>query len=182
MSRLRIYDEVDPLRHRVDTRDGAEIAEALDAIGVRFERWPTRDLPEDAQSDAILAAYAPEIDRLKREGRYQSVDVVGMLPDHPERATMRTKFLSEHTHAEDEVRFFVRGEGLFTLHADGRVFNLLCTAGDLISVPAGIAHWFDMGAAPRFTAIRLFANPDGWVAHFTGDPIADRFPRHEPLL
>jgi 1,2-dihydroxy-3-keto-5-methylthiopentene dioxygenase len=38
-----------------------------------------------------------------------------------------------------------------------------------------------MGAAPRFTVIRLFVNPDGWVASFTGDPIAARFPRHEPV-
>ena len=125
--------------------------------------------------------YAPEIDRLKAEAGYQSVDVIALAPDHPERATLRGKFLSEHTHGEDEVRFFVDGEGLFTLHEGGRVFNMLCTKGDLISVPAGMKHWFDMGPAPRFTAIRLFVNPDGWVARFTGDSIADRFPRHEPV-
>jgi len=83
---------------------------------------------------------------------------------------------------EDEVRFFVDGEGLFTLHEEGRVFNMLCTKGDLIAVPAGMRHWFDMGPTPRFTAIRLFIEPEGWVAHFTGDDIADRFPRHEAAL
>ena len=118
---------------------------------------------------------------LKSGGGYRTVDVVSVAPDHPDRATMRTKFLSEHTHAEDEVRFFVGGEGLFTLHHDGRVFDVLCTAGDLMSVPAGMKHWFDMGSAPHFTAIRLFVNPDGWVAAFTGDDISDRFPRHEPV-
>ena len=88
---------------------------------------------------------------------------------------------SEHIHAEDEVRFFVAGEGLFTLHLDGRVFNILCTQGDLIRVPAGTSHWFDMGPTPSFTALRRFINPDGWVAKFTGDDIAARFPRHEPV-
>jgi 1,2-dihydroxy-3-keto-5-methylthiopentene dioxygenase len=36
-----------------------------------------------------------------------------------------------------------------------------------------------MGAAPRFCALRFFDDPGGWVAAFTGDPIADRYPRLE---
>jgi 1,2-dihydroxy-3-keto-5-methylthiopentene dioxygenase len=36
-----------------------------------------------------------------------------------------------------------------------------------------------MGPNPHFIAIRLFTNPEGWVAKFTGEPIADRFPRLE---
>ncbi|MBX9814797.1 MAG: cupin [Proteobacteria bacterium SG_bin5] len=177
MSRLRVYAEDAPEAVLLDTEEGAVIAEALDRIGVRFERWPLRDL---AEGEDPLVAYAPEIERLKTEGGYLSVDTVAMRPDHPARAELRTKFLDEHTHGEDEVRFFVEGEGLFTLHAEGRVHAMLCTAGDLIAVPAGMKHWFDMGPAPRFTAIRLFLNPDGWIARFTGDAIASRFPRHEP--
>ena len=175
MSRLQVFREDDAARPIIATENSAVIASTLREIGVRFERWLTRETGDD-----VLAAYAQEIDLLKSEGGYQTVDVVSVVPDHPDRATMRTKFLSEHTHAEDEVRFFVGGEGLFTLHHGGRVFDVLCTAGDLMSVPAGMKHWFDMGAAPRFTAIRLFVNPDGWVAAFTGDDISDRFPRHEP--
>ncbi len=163
-----------------ETSEGAAIADALAEIGVTFERWPTRGLPAGADGDTILTAYAPEIERLKAMGGYQSIDVVSVVPDHPDRAAMRTKFLSEHTHAEDEVRFFVRGEGLFTLHATDRVWNVLCCEGDLMSVPAGMTHWFDMGAAPNFTAIRMFLNLDGWVAAFTGSDIAERFPRYEP--
>ncbi|MES1975998.1 MAG: cupin [Pseudomonadota bacterium] len=177
MSHLQIFDETDGTTPLFESADGDTIAAALAAVGVRFERWPTRPLPDPA---AILDVYAAEIAALKAQAGYQSVDVIALAPDHPDRATLRGKFLAEHTHGEDEVRFFVDGEGLFTLHDGGRVFNMLCTAGDLISVPAGMRHWFDMGPAPRFTAIRLFVNPDGWVARFTGDAIADRFPRHEP--
>jgi 1,2-dihydroxy-3-keto-5-methylthiopentene dioxygenase len=175
MSRLQIFDEEDAGVVLRDTVHGDEIAAALSEIGVTFERWPTRDAGGD-----VLAAYAPEIEQLKAMGGYRSIDAISVTPDHPDRAAMRTKFLSEHTHAEDEVRFFVEGEGLFTLHAGGKVWNVLCTQGDLMLVPAGTRHWFDMGAAPRFTAIRLFLNPDGWVASFTGDDIAARFPRHGP--
>lgn len=172
MSRLQVFAEDGALLS--DTDDGEVIAALLDEIGVTFERWPTRDVKGD-----ILEAYAPEVERLKAMRGYRSIDVVSVVPEHPDRATMRTKFLSEHTHAEDEVRFFVRGQGLFTLHAGARVWNVLCCAGDLMSVPAGMAHWFDMGAAPDFTAIRMFVNPDGWIAAFTGSDIAGRFPRHE---
>lgn len=178
MSRLEVFAE-DGAKLSEST-DMQAIAVALGEIGVTFERWPTRTLPAGSGNDAILAAYAPEIEQLKARGGYQSIDVVSVVPDHPDRAAMRGKFLSEHTHAEDEVRFFVRGEGLFTLHASGRVWNVLCGEGVLMSVPAGMTHWFDMGAAPDFTVIRMFLNPDGWVAAFTGSDIADRFPRHEP--
>lgn len=177
MTHLAIFAEDNPDTPLSTTSDPAEISTALAAIKVRFERWPVRD----TEGRDVLDVYAEDIARLKTIGGYQSVDSIAMAPDHPDRAALRQKFLSEHRHAEDEVRFFVEGEGLFTLHEQDRVFNLLCTKGDLIAVPANMRHWFDMGAEPKFTAIRLFVNPDGWVAHMTGDDIADRFPRHEKV-
>ena len=179
MTRLRIYPVGEPGSPELDTGDGAAIAEALAPIGVRFEQWPQRPLPADADQESVLHAFAPEVERLKAENGYQAVDVMRVQPDHPDRAALRTKFLSEHRHSEDEVRFFVEGEGLFTLRDADKVYAVLCTAGDLISVPAGMRHWFDMSAAPSFTVIRLYIDPAGWVAHYTGDEIADRFPRHE---
>lgn len=164
MTRLTMFDEAGA--RLLETEEADAIAAALSGIGVRFERWP------DAEREARIAA-------LQAAG-YDTVDTVSVTPDHPDRAAMRTKFLSEHRHAEDEVRYFSEGSGLFTLREDGRVFAVLCTAGDLISVPAGMRHWFDMGPSPRFTAMRFFRTPDGWVGDFTGDTIADRFPRLEP--
>ena len=177
MSRLQVFAEDDGTSALLDTSDATAIAAALGQIGVAFERWPLK--PLDADSD-ILTVYADEVARLTAQGGYRSIDVARIAPDHPDRDALRGKFLSEHTHGEAEVRFFVAGEGLVTLHHDARVFTMLCCAGDLISVPAGMRHWFDMGAAPSFTAIRLFVNPDGWVAAFTGSDIATRFPRLEP--
>jgi 1,2-dihydroxy-3-keto-5-methylthiopentene dioxygenase len=178
MTQLTVYTiDGEPV---LATEEPARIAGALAAIGVRFEQWPSRVLSSGAEQHAVLAAFAPEVERLKAENGYRTVDVIRMTPDHPERETLRSKFLSEHRHSEDEVRFFVEGEGLFTLRDEDRVYAVLCQEGDLISVPAGMRHWFDMGPNPRFTAIRLFVDPAGWVANFTGEAIADRFPRHEP--
>ncbi len=177
MSHLTIYAENDSQHPLLQTEDAATIARELTPAGIRFERWKAdQPLAADADNDTILAAYQTEIDRLVAEQGFQSYDVVSMNPDHPQKDEFRQKFLAEHTHSEDEVRFFVRGSGLFVMHINDRVYVLLCEKNDLISVPANTRHWFDMGPNPVFTAIRLFNNPEGWVANFTGDDIASRFP------
>lgn len=177
MSHLTIYAESDPDNALFDSEDVEQICAELAAVGIRLERWQAdRDIAVDADSETIIAAYQDEIDRLVAEGGYQSYDVVSMHPDHPDKDAFRQKFLAEHTHNEDEIRFFVRGHGLFVIHAKHKVYSMLCEKDDLISVPANTRHWFDMGPNPAFTAIRLFNNPEGWVANFSGDDIATRFP------
>jgi 1,2-dihydroxy-3-keto-5-methylthiopentene dioxygenase len=187
MSILRIAPVQQPTRLIQDTRDPASIAALLGKRGVRFQRWTAaQPLPAEADQPRVLEAYAHEVERLKAEG-FKTVDVVRLRPvagdaGWPAKAAAaRVKFLEEHTHAEDEVRFFVEGAGLFYLRLGDEVHMMLCEAGDLLSVPAGTRHWFDMGAAPSFCAIRFFQNPDGWVGKFTGDPIARGFPSFDDV-
>jgi 1,2-dihydroxy-3-keto-5-methylthiopentene dioxygenase len=161
----------------VTSRDPARIATELALRGIGFERWSAgRGLPAGASPEQVLEAYADDIARVQARGSYPTVDAIRLMPDHPDRQALRQKFLAEHIHSEDEVRFFVEGRGLFCLHIGDEVLQILCEAADFLSVPAGTKHWFDMGATPHFTAIRFFDNPQGWVAQFTGDPIAQRFP------
>jgi 1,2-dihydroxy-3-keto-5-methylthiopentene dioxygenase len=182
MSRLTVYPEDDPATLELDTIEADRIALALRAIPARFERWQASEpLPRDVSDVAVMQAYRADIERLKAECRYQAVDVMRCLPDNPSRLELRRKFLDEHVHDDDEVRFFVEGAGVFYLRAAGKVHALLCERGDLLSVPAGTRHWFDMGPEPCFTVIRLFTTPAGWVARFTGDRIAQRFPAYERL-
>lgn len=177
-SHLTIYDDKNPGSPILETSDGARIAQELGHAGVRFERWAAdAELPKGADQEAVIAAYRSSIDRLIVECGYQSVDVIRLERGTPNTEPIRQKFLSEHQHSEDEVRFFVDGRGSFYLHVGNRVYQTICVKGDLISVPAGTKHWFDMGSDPEFTAVRLFINPDGWVANFTGDKIADAFPK-----
>ena len=126
-----------------------------------------------------MDAYRADIDRLVAENGFKTVDVVSIAPDNPQREAMRAKFLDEHFHKEDEVRFFVAGSGLFTLHVEDKVYEIKCEQGDLIARARQHQHWFDMGPEPSFIAIRFFTEPDGWVGHFTGTDIAQRFPRYE---
>jgi 1,2-dihydroxy-3-keto-5-methylthiopentene dioxygenase len=161
----------------------ATIAARLAELGVQFERWEA-DLPLGAEAgqEEVLAAYAPQVEQLRGQYGFRSVDVVSLTPAHPQKAELRGKFLAEHTHDDFEVRFFVDGRGLFYLHLGERVYLVLCERGDLISVPAGTTHWFDMGAEPSFKCIRFFTIPDGWVGHFTGDSIPGRLPDFDAYL
>jgi 1,2-dihydroxy-3-keto-5-methylthiopentene dioxygenase len=180
VSRLRIFDEEHPDQPLLETHDHARMTDELSAIGVAFEQWhAAQPVEPGAPPDDVMAAYRHDIDRLVAERGFKSVDVVSISPTHPDREQMRAKFLDEHFHKEDEVRFFVAGSGLFTLHVDARVYEVRCERGDLISVPDSTRHWFDMGPEPYFVAIRFFTEPDGWVGHFTGTEIAKKFPRHE---
>lgn len=182
MSELRIFEAGNPDEILMTTSDAEDIAGELNKVGVLFERWQTNENPIDTslnaeeQQDRILTVYADSIERLKAQGGYQTADVVSLAPDHPEKEAFRAKFLDEHIHSEDEVRFFVDGSGLFYLHLNDKVYGVLCTKGDLISVPANTKHWFDMSDSPKFTCIRVFTNPEGWVAQMTGSDIAKGFP------
>ena len=180
MSRLRVYDQREPTRPLATQLDLDAIARSLGEVGVRFERWEAnKAVAPGASQDEVIAAYHDDIERLQQEKGYKAVDVISLTADHPQKDALRQKFLSEHTHSEDEVRFFVAGQGQFTLHIGDRIYDVLCEQGDLIGVPDGTPHWFDMGPNPHFIAIRLFTNPEGWVAQFTGEDIAERFPRLE---
>jgi 1,2-dihydroxy-3-keto-5-methylthiopentene dioxygenase len=177
MSELTVFRSDNPAQPLLHTSNSHDIQQQLQAAGVRFEQWQaTAPVSADSNSEHIQAAYATDIAKLQAEGGYVTVDVISLTSTHPDKAALRQRFLAEHTHSEDEVRFFVRGQGLFCLHIGGKVYQVLCQQNDLISVPAGTTHWFDMGSEPEFTAIRLFNNPEGWVANFTGNDIASRFP------
>ena len=187
MTLLTVWADDRPETPLLQTADHEVIAQTLAPLDVVFEHIPPVDrLPDSASQEEVIAAHQEIVDRLVAEHGYRLVDVAQLHPvDYDEwRATAaaaRTKFLNEHTHDEEEIRYFVAGSGVFYLHIDGKVHAVLCTAGDLLSVPALTTHWFDMGTSPDFTAIRFFHDDDGWVGTFTGSDIATRFPTFDEL-
>ena len=182
MTTLSIYNENNSSKPE-HILDFPEIAARLDSVGVLIERWEAnKPLSENAEQDEVLSAYKEAIDKLNTQYRFQSMDVVALRPDNPKREEFRKMFLAEHIHRDFEIRFFVDGRGLFYLHIEDKVYLVLCEKGDLISVPANTTHWFDMGKAPDFKAIRLFTTDEGWVADFTGSDIASRFPDFDDYL
>lgn len=171
MAVIRIQDE-----NRTIT-DPREIAEFLEPFGIWYERWDVEGrLGADATNEEILATYEPEIRRLKERGGFVTADVINVSPDTPGLEAMLAKFNKEHTHRDDEVRFTVKGSGVFHIHPDGGpVFGVQVESGDLINVPAGVRHWFDLCDDLTIRCIRLFLDPSGWAPLYVDDPVHERY-------
>lgn len=150
-------------------RDAREITDYLATIGIDYERWGNiKEVSADASDSEILDAYSDEIERLKANGGYVTADVINVVPTTPGLAAMLNKFNKEHWHDEDEVRFIVKGHGLFHIAPkDSDVVSIEMEAGDLIRVPRGTLHWFNLCGDKTVRAIRLFQDASGWTPHYT---------------
>jgi 1,2-dihydroxy-3-keto-5-methylthiopentene dioxygenase len=155
----------------------ADVRNFLASHAIDYEKWtPEHPIGADASSEAILHAYGREIETLKASGRYRTADVIDVRPDTPNLDAMLAKFSREHWHDEDEVRFIIEGRGLFHIHPPDRpVFAIEVEAGDLIRVPRGTHHWFDLCADRRIRAIRLFQDVSGWTPHYTDTGVDQQF-------
>jgi 1,2-dihydroxy-3-keto-5-methylthiopentene dioxygenase len=171
---LRIPDERRSLRRQAEVRD------YLAGMGIEYQRWELpAELPMDASAEEILNTFGEQIDELKRRGAYVTADVIDVNPDTPGLDAMLARFNIEHTHDEDEVRYIIAGRGLFHIHPQqGAVVAIEVEAGDLIRVPRGTLHWFDLCGERRIRAIRLFQDKSGWTPHYTGSGV-DR--NYEPV-
>jgi 1,2-dihydroxy-3-keto-5-methylthiopentene dioxygenase len=171
MASVRIPDEDRTLR------DPDAIRGYLKERGIEYERWsPVPAAGAAGSPEAILAANAAKIEELKARGGYVTADIIDVTPDTPGLDAMLAKFNTEHWHDEDEVRLIVEGRGLFHIHPpDGPVFAIEVQAGDLIRVPKGTHHWFDLCGDRRIRAVRLFQDPSGWTPHYTGSGVDKGF-------
>jgi 1,2-dihydroxy-3-keto-5-methylthiopentene dioxygenase len=166
----------------ITEKNPSEIRRFLNDRGVFFDQWDaTVNFEATATPEEILAAYAGDLNPFMEAGGYKTADVITINHLTENYEAIRAKFLAEHTHSEDEIRYFVDGQGLFWFHLENgqqgeEVFNLLCEKGDLISVPAGTKHWFDAGATNPFVkAIRIFIDMSGWVPVYTDSKIEERY-------
>lgn len=152
--------------------DELGIRAELGKLNVDYERWDLSRVSDDAAADAVLTAYANEIEAMKQAGGYTTADVIDVSPETPNLDAMLHKFDREHTHSEDEVRFILAGRGIFFLHGnlsdgDDLVISVEVGPGDMIRVPRGTTHWFTLCEDRRIRAIRWFQDTTGWTPHYT---------------
>ena len=157
--------------------DPEAVTQHLATVGIDYKRWtPSHPVTPEAPPEEILAAYSSEIERLKARDGYVTADVIDVKPQTPGLEAMLAKFNREHWHDEDEVRFIIHGRGLFHIHPrQGPVFAIEVEAGDLIRVPRGTWHWFDLCAEREIRAIRLFQDPSGWTPHYTDSGVDQNY-------
>lgn len=157
--------------------DPDEIRRFLEPFGLWYEKWPVEGrIQPDASNEEFLEAYGPEIESLKQRGGFVTADVVALNPDTPNLEEICNKFNREHIHEEDEVRFTVEGSGVFHVHPEnGPVFAVTVEAGDMINVPRGTLHWFNLCTDRTIKCIRLFEDPAGWTPHYSDHPVHDKY-------
>jgi 1,2-dihydroxy-3-keto-5-methylthiopentene dioxygenase len=171
MAIVRIPEQGRTLKTKEDIR------KYLAGINIEYQTWtPEHPTHADAPAEEILQAYKREIDQLKAKGGYVTADVINVTRDTPGLDAMLAKFSREHWHDEDEVRFILAGHGVFHIHPAGQpVVAIEVEAGDLIRVPRGTWHWFDLCADRQIRAIRLFQDPAGWTPVYTDSGTEKRF-------
>jgi 1,2-dihydroxy-3-keto-5-methylthiopentene dioxygenase len=161
------------------------IQQELASLNVKLDRWTidnpqTSDLLAKPDLDAtekeiVLASLDRYFDRLQASDGYQSRDMIVLHPNTPDLDTLLAKFSGCHTHADDEVRYIIEGEGVFGfVRPDGSQIELTVQAEEYINVPANTEHWFHLTSSNRVKAIRYFTNTMGWTPEYTGTKI--RFP------
>jgi len=157
-------------------RDAAEIKAFLAGISIDYDCWPLVKLQDQADDSAILTAYAQQIERVKEEGGYTSVDIVNVNSLTPGLDQMLARFNREHWHDEDEVRFTVRGRGLFHISPPSHPpVSIEVGPGDMIRVPRGTHHWFNLCGTRQITAVRFFQNKEGWTPHYTQSGLEEKY-------
>lgn len=128
----------------------------LEAVGVLAERL---ELAPDA--------FQPGLDELKAERGYVEQDIIELQPDTPNLDALCAKFVDEHLHTDDEVRFVLEGEGIFDLRSEGdRWMRVTVEPGDLLVVPANLHHRFLLTERKHIRCVRLFKDTSGWVPHY----------------
>ena len=154
-----------------------EIREYLAGIHIDYEIWePSHPIGSNASNDEILQAYSSDVEKLKSRGGYVTADVINVNPQTPGLDAMLARFNREHVHDEDEVRFIIQGHGVFHVHPkDCAVVAIEVEAGDLIRVPRGTWHWFDLCPDRQIRAIRLFQDPSGWTPVYTESGVDAQF-------
>jgi len=141
--------------HWLDT-DTSITATTLDAEGIFHARHDTTE-----------AGYRAPIEELKRRNGYIEEDVVALNSDTPNLEALCERFLVEHLHDEDEVRFVLEGEGVFDIRSQNdRYMRVTVEQGDLIVVPAKRYHRFMLTDKREIRCARLFKDKAGWVPHF----------------
>ncbi|MBP9679784.1 MAG: hypothetical protein KBD76_00145 [Bacteriovorax sp.] len=153
--------------------DFLSIQSILNKHGIMIAKWQaTATLSSESTQEEILEAYAHELNPFMAEHGYKTADVINVHPQTENLLLIREKFMREHTHNEDEIRFFVDGKGKFWFHLDNDdILCVTCERGDFMSVPKNFRHWFDLAPDYFVKAIRIFSNTEGWTPCYTNSGI-----------
>jgi 1,2-dihydroxy-3-keto-5-methylthiopentene dioxygenase len=156
---------------------GAQLA----TLGIQLKRWPLTAAPapllartslDASEKETVLQSLDDYFAQLQSDHGYQTRDLIVLNPETPQLEELLAKFRHPHTHADDEVRYIIDGEGVFGFVCpDGTQMELTIQPEEYINVPAGTEHWFYLTPLRRIKAIRYFIDTAGWTPEYTGTPL-----------
>ncbi len=134
-------------------------AEELNAQGVTYEQFETDE-----------TKYKGPLEALMKERGYVTMDQVKMFADMPNFQALCDKFVGEHLHTDDEVRFLLAGSGVFEIRSqDDRWMKVIVEPSDFILVPANRFHRFYLTDEKKIHCVRLFKDQSGWTPLYRKD-------------
>jgi 1,2-dihydroxy-3-keto-5-methylthiopentene dioxygenase len=134
-------------------------AEELNAQGVTYEQFETDE-----------AKYRGPLEQLMKKRGYVTMDQVRMWPEMDNFAALCQKFVGEHLHTDDEVRFVLSGSGVFEIRSlDDRWMKVIVEPSDFILVPANRFHKFYLTDEKKIQCVRLFKDQSGWTPVYRKD-------------
>jgi len=184
LSLLTLYHQSNMHTPDVVTSNEDDISHYLQADGIRMEHWPLKasEIGDRMAESDVLQHYALNIKQAKQDLAHTQVDIVNIQPGDSRAIGLRDKYLSEHTHEEDEARFLLSGSLLLYIHVNERIHVVQCVAGDYIVVPKGVKHWLDIGPEPDYQCIRIYNDIAALNNNYTGSYVAESTPRWEGIL
>lgn len=138
-----------------------EVAIAYDSIDVSAELHGDQEDAQLADNVRVRFDQVPHLTVLR-------------LPAIPAYANAAQHQGPEQRCADASLRLFVRGGGVFCLHIGDHLYALGCVAGDLVSVPANVAHWFRQGTGSDCVIIHLASTLAGVQCTPCNGGLADR--------
>ena len=160
--------------------DLQSISQELAPLNIQLDYWAIAENQElaqklaeasldDSEKEEVLQSLDKYFEQLKQTAGYKERDLIVLHPGISNLDQMLQKFDSIHTHADDQVRYIIEGEGIFGfVRPDGSQVELTVQPQEYINVPAGCEHWFYLTPKRRIKAVRYFIGREGWVPEYTG--------------
>jgi methylthioribulose-1-phosphate dehydratase len=150
--------KIDPSRNNEDLRNDLHYREPqwvsvedLKKVGVLV--WKLSGSKDD-----------PELVKICTERKYKNRDekeIGKQLPNYDE---MIKTFATEHLHADEEIRYVLKGSGYFDVrNKDDEWLRIQVTRGDLIILPEGIYHRYVADVTNYIHVMRLFQEEPKWL-------------------
>lgn len=180
MTRLRIFSEANAASPQIETDLKLEIAELLADEDVNYQHLDVDlNFAPDIRPQDLARRLNTELTATSCLQRYQVSQLVAVGEGYPNLQRLQMKMLSEHQKEDNEAYLIVDGSCLLTLHIGNQVLQLFCEKGDFIDLPAEVKRWLDFGTQPNLTMMKFLHKQEEPAAIYTGEKIADHFPRYQ---